>query len=136
MSSKNTMDRLRGTRRKEREQTKFYRALAARAEGVGDAETAERLVDLLADEQHHLSRLTARILELGGAPEDEDQEELEDASLKGWEERARSRELEEIEWYESLLEVETDEATRVVFTEILESERYHAEHLAGKWMSA
>ncbi len=52
----------------EKEQALFYRALAAEAERRGDAALSERYNELHADEQHHLARLTARLLELGAAP--------------------------------------------------------------------
>jgi rubrerythrin len=136
MSVKDTLGRLLESRRKERDQTLFYRALATRAEGDGDSEAAERLFNLLADEQHHLSRLSARVLELGGHTDEAGPQEAQEGDLAGWEERARARELQEVAWYESLLQAETDETTRAVFQEILESERHHAEKLAGKWMSA
>lgn len=136
MSSKETMNRLRDSRLRERDQTRFYRALATQAEESGDPEASERLFNLLADEQHHLSRLTARILELGGQLEEGGPPDESDTDLEGWEETARPRELGEVEWYEKLIKAETDEATRAVFLEILESERHHAEKLAGKWMSA
>ena len=136
MSVTDTMGRLLESRRKERDQTQFYRALATGAEKSGDAEAAERLFDLLADEQHHFSRLTARVLEMGGQPAEDGPQEAQEVDLAGWEDRAKARELQEVAWYEGLLEAETDETTRAVFTEILESERHHAQNLAGKWMSA
>ena len=62
------MELLQEGRQRERAQALFYRILAGEAEVSGDQAAAERLNELLADEQHHVSRLTARILELGGAP--------------------------------------------------------------------
>lgn len=123
-------------RLREKRQTIFYRALAAEAEWADRPAEAERLNELHADEQHHLSRLTARVLELGGAPDDLRKVAGPDVSLDGWEDVARSREGEEVRWYEELLERSLDEATRRVVDEILESERHHRAELRGKWMSA
>jgi rubrerythrin len=127
-------------RTREKAQTLFYRRLAARAETGGRAELVERFNDLHADEQHHLSRLTARILELGGEPADPRPEapagpDSEDG-LEGWEELAREREGEEVGWYESLEGRDTDPRTAELFSEILDSERHHRDRLGGKWMSA
>lgn len=126
---------LREGRRREGLQALFYRALSGQAEDAGDPVAAERLNELLADEQHHVSRLTARLLELG--------EEVERgrlpaprADLEGWEEEARGREADEVAWYESAAEVVDDAPTREILREILASERHHRENLAGKWMSA
>lgn len=130
------MDLLRRGAVRERAQARWYRTLSTRAEDAGDAAAAERLNELLADEQHHVSRLTARLLELGGAPAQRDGSGAPDASLEGWEEEARRREEEEVRWYEHALEEMDDEPTRTVLAEILESERHHLEELGGKWMSA
>ena len=62
------IQRLEGARASERRQTRFYRALAAEAVESGDLSGEDRLNDLHADEQHHLARLTARLLELGLTP--------------------------------------------------------------------
>ena len=126
--------------RRERAQARFYRALSARAEEAGRPEEAERLAALHADEQHHLARLTARILELGGSPESA--EEISrvpapgETDLDQWEAVARRREGEEVEWYREFLDRRLDEPTRALVREILESEEKHARELAGKWMSA
>jgi len=129
---------LQEARSRERAQTLFYRLLAGNAEVAGDEAAAERINGLLADEQHHVSRLTARLLELGCHPVD--QEGRVDASgrpaLDAWEDAARLREEGEVAWYERALEVVTDDDTRAVFAEILASERHHREELGGKWMSA
>src|SRR5687768_636399 len=61
-------DLLEASRRLEKEQALLYRGLAARAEASGEVDLAQRFHDLHADEQHHLSRLTARVLELKGRP--------------------------------------------------------------------
>jgi rubrerythrin len=123
-------------RRREKGQTLFYRMLAGLAEAVGDAELAERMNDLHADEQHHLSRLTARILELGGMLEELEPESPERPELQAWEGVARTREEEEVRWYQEALEDPMDPDTEALLREILESERHHAEKLGGKWMSA
>ncbi|MDT8342396.1 MAG: hypothetical protein RQ751_12860 [Longimicrobiales bacterium] len=131
-----TVARLARARRMEKEQTHFYRSLAAAAEAAGDAVASERLNELHADEQHHLSRLTARILELGGEPEALPSPPVEEV-ISGWEARARSREALEIAFYETLLAEEVlDPGSRAVVEEILASEAQHRTHLGGKWMSA
>jgi rubrerythrin len=124
------------SRTREREQARFYRALSARAEERGEELLLDRLNALHADEQHHLSRLTARVLELGGELREEEAVATDPVELARWEEEARERETREVEWYERLAEVEPDPVTRALFVEILESERHHARELAGKWMSA
>ena len=121
--------------RREREQTLFYRGLTGQAEDAGDRTAAERLNELLADEQHHVSRLTARLLELGERPSREDVTTPE-CPLEEWEETARSREAEEVAWYQAALDDVDDAQTAAVLREILESERKHLQALAGKWMSA
>ena len=131
-----TLQRLEASRRRERAQTQFYRALAVEAEKEGDGPLVERLNALHADEQHHLSRLTARILELGGTVGAEERSGSGGLELSRWEEEARRREDGEVEWYEGLLSEETDGATQELFGEILDSERHHARELGGKWMSA
>lgn len=131
-----TLDALEEGRLREKRQTLYYRALAAEAESSDRPTDSERLNELHADEQHHLSRLTARVLELGGAPGDLRTVAAPEASLDGWEAVARRREADEIGWYEGLLERRLDDTTRGVVAEILESERHHHEELRGKWMSA
>lgn len=124
------------SRRREKAQTQYYRALASVAESEGDGPVSERLNALHADEQHHLSRLTARLIELGEKPEDLSSFPREEAVYHGWERVARDRELREIEWYEEILSAIDDPATRNVISEILESERHHRQELGGKWMPA
>ena len=124
------------SRTREKAQTLFYRALAAEAEAAGKADESERLNELHADEQHHLSRATARLLELGGSAPDLRHVTAPDVSLVGWEERARARERDEIAWYEQVLSAALDADTRLLMAEILESERHHHAELRGKWMSA
>jgi rubrerythrin len=123
-------------RAREKEQALFYRSLAASAEDAGLPVETERLNELHADEQHHLSRLTARLLELGGTPDDLRQVGAPRSSLEGWEAEARRREGAEVGWYEERLGADLDERTRALFEEILASERKHREELGGKWMSA
>lgn len=130
------LDHLALARKREKEQTLFYRALAAAAEDRHDAALSERFNELHADEQHHLSRLTARLLELGGHPEDLRGAMPGDA-LSGWEERAREREEAEIAFYDAFLdEGYVDDETREILAEIRASEDQHRRHLGGKWMSA
>ena len=133
MSAEATL--LREGRSRERAQALFYRSLSAEAERVGDASTAERLNELLADEQHHVSRLTARLLEAGEATDDIMQTP-DVPALDAWEAAARAREAEEVRWYEDAVGRVVDPGTRAVLAEILESERHHHESLSGKWMSA
>jgi rubrerythrin len=123
-------------RAREKGQTLFYRALAAQAVAAGDDDASERLNDLHADEQHHLSRLTARLLELGGRPRDLSAVPTPGGELAEWEVLARDRELDEVRWYEAASRQPVDPPTRAILAEILESERHHAEALRGKWMSA
>lgn len=124
------------SRKREKAQTLFYRKLAADAELALDGALSERLNELHADEQHHLSRLTARLLELGATPDDLRDVATPAARLEAWEESAREREREEVSWYEHALEHAVDAETRAVLIEILDSERHHHAELRGKWMSA
>lgn len=120
----------------EKEHALFYRVLAAAAEQRGDAALSERFNELHADEQHHLSRLTARLLELGATPDDL-QPSLEAPSLDGWEADARGREEAEVERYAALLgEGAADAQTERLLREILDTERHHAAELGGKWTAA
>lgn len=123
-------------RRREKEQTAFYRETASRAEAAGDSGAVERIQALLADEQHHLARLSARLLELGGTPSILSEVMPADFPLESWEREARSREKGEIDWYVARLKEDMDPATRRLMKEILDSERAHERELAGKWMSA
>jgi len=123
-------------RAREKEQALFYRGLAASAAEAGLRVETERLNELHADEQHHLSRLTARLLELGATPDDLRRVEAPGSSLEDWEAEARHREGAEVGWYEGQLGADLDGRTRALFEEILESERKHREQLGGKWMSA
>lgn len=125
------------SREREKAQTLFYRALAGEAGERGDEDLEERFNELHADEQHHLSRITARLLEIGARPADLSDTVRPTVQYEAWPERAREREDEEVAWYRSLLDVDgLDDDTRAVVMEILESERRHREHLGGKWMPA
>ena len=128
--------RLHEARVAEKAQALFYRGLTGQAEIADDAVAAERLNGLLADEQHHLSRITARLLELGQAVEDLGDMEPPSADLSGWEPAARERELAEIARYETLGIMQLDGATRHLIDEILTAERKHENELGGKWMMA
>ena len=119
----------------EREQTLFYRALAGLAEDQADTNTAERINGLLADEQHHFSRLSARLMELGQVPAEHGHAGSVPL-LADWEHVAREREQAEIARYEALLRLELDDRTRAVIDEIVASERRHVRELGGKWMGA
>lgn len=131
-----TLDLLQEGRRREVAQALFYRLLAAEADHAGDVSAAERLNGLLADEQHHVSRVTARILELGGRPEGEGHPPGATPALEAWETEARRREDDEVAWYEQALRDVEDAGTRSLLEEILGSERHHRRDLAGKWMPA
>jgi rubrerythrin len=122
-------------RRRERGRAAFYRLLAGDAELAGDEATAERLNELLADEQHHVSRLTARLLELGATPDDAG-DVPEVPGLDAWQAAARALEADEVAWYERAVERVDDQGTAQVLREILASERHHHEQLGGKWMPA
>jgi rubrerythrin len=127
---------LQAARRAEKEQALFYRALAAEAEERGDAVLSERFNELHADEQHHVSRLTARLLELGASPDDVSSLRADPAVIEGWEAQARAWETEEVRRYEELLEMGADADTEALLREILDTERHHAEELGGKWTLA
>lgn len=129
-------DILQEGRARELEQALFYRFLSSDAEASGEAAMAERLNELLADEQHHVSRLTARLLELGEKPADARPEAPSMPSLDAWEEEGRRREAEEVAWYEAALARVEDPETTAVLVGILASERHHREKLSGKWISA
>lgn len=127
---------LEAAREAEKAQALFYRALAAEAEGRGDAVLSERFNELHADEQHHLSRLTARLLELGAPLADLAHVTPERVGLDGWEAAARVREEAEVRRYEALATAEMDAQTAALVAEILDTERHHAEELGGKWTAA
>lgn len=120
----------------EKEQALFYRALAAEAEDRGDAPMSERFNDLHADEQHHVSRLSARLLELGSGLADIAGLTSGHVGMAAWEAAARTREQAEVLRYERLLSGRLDAETRALLEEILDTERHHAAELGGKWTTA
>lgn len=130
------LEELEAARAAEKEQTLFYRALAAAAEQAGDHATAERLNGLHADEEHQLARLTARLLELGVSPAPLEGPSVRAAVLRGWEGDARRLEEAEQRRYQRLLDRPLDATTRRLIETILRVERTHAERLGGKWMGA
>ena len=121
----------------EKEQAQFYRVLSSLAEEEGSAEAIEALNGLLADEQHHLSRLSVRLVELG-----EDLAPLNDAHMPSdaiyasWRDVARIRERKEIARYENILRMQIDEETARMIAGFVEVEKQHEEHLAGKYTDA
>ena len=123
-------------RRAEKEQALFYRRLASDAEARDAVDLAARFHDLHADEQHHLSRLTARLVELGYVPVDLGELRMVAVAADGWESVARGREEAEIRRYEALAAAQVDDHTRALAEEILGVERNHARELGGKWTMA
>jgi rubrerythrin len=121
----------------EKEQAQFYRVLSGLAEEQGRLEDVEALNGLLADEQHHLSRLSVRLVELG-----EELAPLSDAHLPSdavypsWQEVARIRERKEIARYQDILELELDAETKRMIQSFLAAEREHERHLGGKYTDA
>lgn len=128
------MQALHEARAAEKEQALFYRSLAAQAEAAGDVEAVERLNGLHADEQHHLSRLTARLIELGEPLADLRARSAPTASLEMWEAVARERERAEVARCRALLERPLDEATAELVRAILRTEELHERLLGGKWV--
>jgi len=136
MSETDLVALLQEARCRERAQTLYYRRLTGLAEEAGDPVAAERLNALLADEQHHLSRLTARLLEIGASADAVEVPPVSTVSLDAWEHDARHREQDEVGWYEEAVAMITDEPTRAALAEILSSEKHHRDELGGKWMPA
>jgi rubrerythrin len=130
------IEELHAARLAEKQQALFYRALAAAAEDAEDADLSERLNELHADEQHHLSRLTVRLMELDQRVPDLGDEAAPQVLLDGWEALARGREAEEVARYAHLLNEDLDAKTRHMLEQFLEAERQHEATLAGKWMGA
>jgi phosphoheptose isomerase/rubrerythrin len=131
-----TTEMLHAARAAEKQQALYYRALAAAAEDRDDTDLSERLNGLHADEQHHLSRLTVRLVELNESVEALDDERAPDVQLDGWEADARQREHDEVARYERLLGQELDGKTRALLEQFVVVERSHAKALGGKWMGA
>jgi rubrerythrin len=127
---------LHAARRAEKEQALFYRMLVTHAENAGNAQEAEDLNGLHADEQHHLSRLTVRLVEADQLVQDVNDVKTPKAAYPNWQDLARRRECEEIERYETIANMTLDSLTAALIAEILNVERQHAESLGGKYMSA
>jgi hypothetical protein len=121
----------------EKEQALFYRVLSAQAEEQGNAADVEALNGLLADEQHHLSRLSVRLVELGEelAPLTDKHQESETV-YTNWQEVARIRERKEIARYEEILTLDLDGETARMIEGFLLAEREHEKHLSGKYTDA
>lgn len=136
MMEKEVLAQLHAARSAEREQSLFYRALATSAEVAHDAALSERLNGLHADEQHHVSRLSARLLELGEQLEILPPPSLPEVGLEEWEQLAREREQVEIDRYRTLLSQDLDEHTADMLREFLDAERQHEQSLGGKYMGA
>lgn len=121
----------------EKEQAQFYRVLSMQAEAAGNEADSEALNGLLADEQHHLSRLSVRLVELG-----EDLAALSDAIMPSeaiydnWRDVARTRERNEIARYERILTLPLDEDTTKMIRGFLDVEKQHEQHLTGKYTDA
>lgn len=130
-----TLQLLRAARQAEKEQALFYRALSTQAEEQELLDDVEALNGLLADEQHHLSRISVRLVELGHDV-DELRSSTPDCTLQDWRTAARAREQQEIARYQALLATTLDEETRSVLNGILATEREHERHLAGKYTEA
>jgi rubrerythrin len=126
------IQQLHAARRGEKEQALFYRELAAQAEEQENAQLSEDLNGLHADEQHHLSRLTVRLIEL-----DEELEDLNSVRAPlGSIADLREREQAEVERYTHMLTLDLDAATRDLIEEILTAETQHAQTHSGKHMNA
>jgi rubrerythrin len=136
MTASDVIDALHDARAEEKRQALFYRALASLAEEAEDADLAERLNGLHADEQHHLSRLSARLVELGRPLADLSSTAAPAADLRTWEAVARQREWVEIGQYVALAALELDDKTATMIREFLDAERRHEAELGGKWMRA
>lgn len=120
----------------EKAQASRYRQLAALAEAVGDDATSQRLHDLHADEQHHLSRITARLVELGHTPVELVSTIDPALALDDWEAESRRLEAAEVARYEALVSSDLDSTTQALAEQILEVELLHRDQLAGKWTLA
>jgi rubrerythrin len=120
----------------EKEQALVYRRMASLAEAEGQGELAQRFHDLHADEQHHLSRLTARMLELGASPADLSTIPTPTTTLEDWTSTITGREGLELKRYEDALARDLDSETRELIEQIISVERQHARELGGKWTVA
>jgi rubrerythrin len=131
-----TLALLREARTAEKRQAMFYRALAAAAEDADEEGLSERLNGMHADEQHHLSRITVRLMELEQPVDEVAGGSVTAVQLEGWEDLARGREAEEIARYAALLKRELDDKTRNMIEQFIEAERHHSANLGGKYMGA
>lgn len=120
----------------EREQARWYRALSVLAEQAGNEEDIEALNGLVADEQHHLSRLKNRMVELGVEIHADSMDFKDATDYPDWKQAARERERDEIRRYEDLLKEELDAETIKIIKRILETERAHEQNLGGKYTEA
>lgn len=121
----------------EKEQAQFYRVLSTQAEDAGNLEDVEALNGLLADEQHHLSRLSVRLVELGEELAAFNDEHMHsEAVYENWHDVARIRERKEIARYEAILALQLDTQTATMIRGFLDVERAHEKHLAGKYTDA
>jgi len=123
-------------RRAEKEQALQYRKLASEAEESHFPELAQRFHDLHADEQHHLSRLTARLLEIGGRPADLGAIVTGATELADWRDIIGSREDAELLRYRKALQQPLDSVTRALLEGIAAVEEHHRDGLGGKWTLA
>lgn len=120
----------------EREQARYYRALSVLAGEAGNEEDVEALNGLVADEQHHLSRLKNRMVELGVESHTDFTAFRDFTSYPEWKEEARRRERAEIARYERLLAMDLDEETKEMLRGILDTELQHEANLGGKYTQA
>jgi rubrerythrin len=121
----------------EKEQAQFYRVLSGQAEAADNLEDVEALNGLLADEQHHLSRLSVRLVELGEELAAFSDEHMpSEAIYENWQDVARIRERKEIARYEGILKLALDDETAAMIRGFLDVEREHEKHLAGKYTDA
>ncbi len=130
------LELLEEARAAEKDQALVYRSLASRAEDAGEGALAQRFHDLHADEQHHVSRLTARLLELQTLPRELSVRASVVLPLDDWEQHVRTREEEEVRRYAALLNADLDAATRQLIEEIFAVEQNHVSELGGKWTMA
>lgn len=132
----NVIEMLAEARAAEKDQALVYRSLASRAEDAGDDALAQRFHELHADEQHHVSRLTARLLELQSLPQELSNRPSVVPPLEDWEQQVRTREEEEVRRYSEFLDADLDPVTRRLVEEILSVEENHLAELGGKWTMA
>lgn len=120
----------------EREQARWYRALSVLAGDADNDEDVEALNGLVADEQHHLSRLKNRMVELGVEFHTDVTDFTDFTGYPAWKDEARKRERAEIARYEALLAIDLDDETKEMLRGILDTERHHEKNLGGKYTQA